>query len=104
MRKTYLTCNILTIVCAIATVVVCLVKGDIAGAVILPLVIGIGVFGVFFGAKNPGVIARYRLGWKYGKCRFYKIDSTAVPEERLKMSAAIFALIFALALFLLQFC
>ncbi len=104
MKKAYTTCIVLTIVSAIATVVVCLVKGDIAGAVILPLVIGFGAFVVFFIAKNPSVVSRYGLRWEYGKLRLYKVDFTVVPEERLKLSAAIFALTFALALLLLQFC
>ena len=104
MKKAYTTCNILTVVCVLATVVVALIRSDIAGAIILPLCIAIGALWVFFGAKNPSMIVRKRLKWEHGKLKMYEVDPTTVPEERLKMSAAIFTLIFALALFLLQFC
>ena len=104
MKKAYTICNFLTIVSAIATVVFCLFKGDIAGAVILPLVIGFGAFVVFFIAKNPCLACRYDLKWEHGKFRLYKVDFSAISAERLKLSAAIFALIFALAILLLQFC
>ena len=100
----YKTCIILTVACATATVVVNLVKGDIAGAIIQPTVIGIGTLAVFFGAKNPDLIPKNNLKWEHGKFRLYETDPTAIPEERLKLSAALFSLIFATALLLLRFC
>lgn len=98
MKKAYTFCNILIIVCAIATFVITLIKGSYVAAVVFPMLIGNIAFWSFQIAENPELFGKtFGWKWEYGKFQWGEVDYTTVPKERRKLVAAIITLFFALA-------